>query len=50
MWNKSEIFKVSNLQLLKKLPFYDELNIVKNKTVFNNHAQSCNIEIIDKKM
>ena len=47
MWNESEIFrilpfynshidipkikKLSNLQLLKELPFYDELNIVKNK-------------------
>ena len=45
MWNESKIFKIlpfynshidipkikklSNLQLLKELPFYDEINIVK---------------------
>ena len=44
-----KIKKLSNLQLLKDLPFYDELNIVKNKSAFNDHAQSYNIEIIDKK-
>ena len=65
MWNESEIFKIlpfynshidipkikklSNLQLLKELPFYDELNIVKNKSAFKDHAQSFNVEIIDKK-
>ena len=43
------IKKLSNLQLLKELPFYDELNIVKNKSAFNDHAQSYNVEIIDKK-
>ena len=65
MWNESEIFKIlpfynsyidipkikklSNLQLLKELPFYDELSIVKNKSAFNGHPQSYNIENIDKK-
>ena len=65
MWNESKIFeilpffnshiditkiqKLSDLQLLKELPFYDELNIVKNKSAFNHHAQSYNVEIIDKK-
>ena len=65
MWNETEIFKLlpfynsyidipkikklSNLQLLKELPFYEELNIVKNKTAFNDDAQIYNIEIIDKK-
>ena len=42
------IKKLSNLQLLKELPFYDELNIVKNKT-FSGYAQSYKIKIIDKK-
>ena len=65
MWNEIEIFrilpfyssyidipkikKLSNVQLLKELPFYDELNITKNNSAFNDHAQSYNIEIIDKK-
>ena len=64
-WDESKIFKIlpfydsyidvptikklSNLQLLKELPFYDELNIVKNKTAFNSHTKSYKIEIIDKK-
>ena len=64
-WDESEIFKLlpvnnsyidihkiknlSNLQLLKELPFYDELNIVKNKIAFSGYAQSYNIEIVDKK-
>ena len=34
---------------MKELPFYDELNIVKNKSAFNGHAQNYIIEIIDKK-
>ena len=65
LWNESEIFKIlpfynsridipkikklSNLQLLKELPFYDEINIVKNNFAFNYHAQSYNVEVIDKK-
>ena len=65
MWKETEIFKflsiynsyidipkikkLSNLQLLKELSFYDELYIAKNKSAFNDLAQSYNIEIIDKK-
>ena len=65
MWNESKIFKIlpfynsnidiskikklSNLQLLKELSFYDKLNITKNNSAFNDHAQGYNIEIIDKK-
>ena len=64
-WDESKIFKIlpfynslidvpkikklSNLQLLKELPFYDELNIVKNKTAFSGYAQCYKIEIIDNK-
>ena len=64
-WDESKIFKIlpfydsyidvpkikklSHLQLLKELPFYDELNIVKNKTAFSCYTQSYKIEIIDKK-
>ena len=64
-WDESEIFKIlpfynsyferprikklSNIQLLKELPFYDELSIVKNKTTFSGYAQSYKFEIVDKK-
>ena len=43
------IKKSNNLQLLKELTFYDELNIVKDKTGFSGYAQSYKIEIINKK-
>ena len=55
-WDESKIFKIlpfynsyidipkikksSNIRLLKELPFFNDLNIVKNKTAFNGHAQS----------
>ena len=35
--------------MLKELPFYDQLSIVKNKTAFSGYAKSYNIEIFDKK-
>ena len=35
--------KLNNIELLKQLPFYDKLNIVKNKTVFSGYAQSYKI-------
>ena len=35
--------------LLKELPFYDELNIVKNKSASSGYARSYEIEIVDKR-
>ena len=46
---KPEVKKLNNVELLKELPFYDELSIVKNKTTFSGYAQSYKIEIIDKR-
>ena len=40
---------MNNVQLLKELPFYDELSFVINKTAFSGYAQSYKIEIVDKK-
>ena len=37
---KPKIKKLSNVRLIKELPFYDYLNIVKNKTAFSGYAQS----------
>ena len=45
---KPEVKKLNNVELLKELPFYDELNIVKNETTFSGYAQSYKIEIVDK--
>ena len=65
LWNESKILeilsfynsyidvpkvkKLSNIRLLKKLPIFDELNFVKNKTAFSGYARSYKIEIVDKK-
>ena len=40
---------MNNVELLKELPFYDELSIVKNKTAFSGYAQSYKIGIVDKR-
>ena len=64
-WDESQIFKIlpfyntfierpkikniNNAELLKELLFYDELSIVKNKTVFSGYARTYKIEIVDKK-
>ena len=45
---KPKVKKLNNVELLKELPFYDELSIVKNKTAFSGYAQSYKIEIADK--
>ena len=47
--DKPKVKKLNNVQLLRELPFYDELHIVKNKTVFSSYAQSYNIETVDKR-
>ena len=46
---KTEIKKLNNVQLLKELPFYDELSIVKNKTPFSGYGKIYEIEIVDKR-
>ena len=46
---KPKIKKLSNVELLKELPFYDELKISKNKTAFIGYARSYKIEIVDKR-
>ena len=64
-WDESEIFKIlpfynsyierpevkklNSVELMKELPFYDELSIIKNKTAFSGYAISYKIEIVDKK-
>ena len=59
LWDESKIFKLlpfynsfidvpkikklSNIRLLKELPVYDELSIIKNETAFSGHAQNYKI-------
>ena len=47
--DKPRIKKLNNVKVLKKLPFYDELSILKNKTAFSGYARSYKIEIVDKR-
>ena len=35
-----KVKKLNNVELLKELPFYDELSIVKIKTAFSGYVQS----------
>ena len=46
---KPKVKMLNNVQLLKELPFYDELNIVKNKTAFIGYVRSYKIEIVNKR-
>ena len=43
---KPEIKKISNIELLNELPFYDELNIKEVSKAFRRYARSYRIEII----
>ena len=44
---KPEIKKLSNIKLLQELPFYDELNVVKNSNAFSAYERSYKVEIVD---
>ena len=46
---RPKIKKLNNVQLLKEVPFYDELSIVKIKNAFSGYAISYKIEIVDKR-
>ena len=44
-----EIKKLSKVQLMKEIPFYNELNIVKINNAFSGYARASKIEIVDKR-
>ena len=44
-----EIKKLSKVQLMKELPFYDELNIVKINNAFSGYARTYKVEIVDRR-
>ena len=46
---KSEINKLSNIELLHELPLYDELSITKVSKAFKRYARSYKAEIVDHK-
>ena len=46
---RPEIKKLSNVELLKELPSYNELSIVENNNAFSGYARSYKVEIVDKR-
>ena len=46
---KPEIKKLSNIELLHELPFYDELSVVEISKAFKRFPRSYKIEIVDHK-
>ena len=46
---KPKIKRLKNIDLLPKLPFYDQLNAIKTDHAFSGYATSYKVEIVDKK-
>ena len=46
---KPEIKKLSNIELLHELPFYDELSITQVSKAFKRYARSYMVEIVNHK-
>ena len=46
---KSEIKKLSNVELLHELPFYDELSAVEISKAFKRYARNYKVELIESK-
>ena len=46
---KPKIKHLSNIELLHKLPIYDELSVVKKSNAFKGYARSYKVEIIESK-
>ena len=44
-----EVEKLSNIKFLQELPFFDELNVVKNSNAFSGYTRSYKVEIVDHK-
>ena len=49
MIEKPEIKKLSNVELLHELPFYDELSVVEISKAFKRYAKSYKVKIIEPK-
>ena len=46
---KPEIKKLSNIELLHELPFYDELSVTEVSKTFKRYVRSYKVEIVDHK-
>ena len=47
--DKPKIKPLKNIVLLSKLPFYEELNVIKTDLAFKGYAMSCKVELVEKK-
>ena len=46
---KPSIKKLSNFQLLRELPFYDDINISRKERTFRRYAETYKVEIINNR-
>ena len=46
---KPKTKRLKNIDLLSKLPFYEELNVIKTNHAFRGYAISYKVEILEKK-
>ena len=51
-WDAKRLFQILPFYttFIEKLPFYDELSIVKNLSAFSRYAGSYKVENVDKKV
>ena len=47
---KSKIKRLKNIDLLFKLSFYEQLNVIKTNHTFRGYSMSYKVEIIEKKI
>ena len=47
--DKPKIKPLKNIVLLSKLPFYEELNVIKTDLAFKGYAMSYKVELVEKK-
>ena len=47
---KPKIKRLSDINLLAELPFYERLNIIKTDEAFSGYARSYKVEIVKKKI
>ena len=48
-FEKPDVKRLNNVDLLNELPFYDELSVVKTSKAFREYARSYSTEIIEPK-
>ena len=46
---KPKIKRLKNIDLLSKLPFFEELNVIKTNHAFRGYKMSYKVEMIEKK-